>query len=406
MTDSGPFGLDGHIGEDVRTGASFDGATGYRWLYKLPNQPPAEPERLVTVDHNWRHNPGTGDFAVELRYRTTRNFGNVVQKGQSKTAGGYFKLEQPNGRMRCLLKDESGHKRAVRSPIATNDGQWHTIRCERSGNRLKLFVDGVQVRNVSHHLGKIANTKDLSIGGKKNCDQGKVTCDYFTGYIDHVRIQRAGVNADQIDFVASATQSARTKRILLELPNLESGDVMVLFATTTKVVSFRKPKKFTGWTKIGSKRDTRMKTRVWVKTAEPEDSNDEVAVRFGERAKANLTVVVYRGADNADPIVKRSSRKALGKKLKRKTPQVSVGDPSAWVISFWAHRDSKSTSLDSPVGVRQRAGDSLSGHAHPTVLAADSNGATGAGDYGRLIARADQPSRNGVTWTIILRPED
>ena len=406
MTDSGPFGLDGDIGEDVRTAANFHGATGYRWPYKPPNQPPAEPERLVTVDHNWRLNPGKGDFAVELRYRTTQNFGNVVQKGQSKSAGGYFKLEQPQGRMRCLLKDETGNKRSVTSPIATNDGQWHTVRCEREGDRLKLYVDGDLVRNVSHHLGRIANTKDLSIGGKKNCNQEEITCDYFTGYLDYVKIQRAGVKTDQVDFVAGATQSAKTKRIRLDLPNVNPGDAMVLFVTTTKVVSFRKPKGVTGWAKIGSKRDARMKTRVWVKAAEPGDSNDEVAVRFGERAKANLTVLVYRGVDKGESIGKSSSREATGKKLKRKTPQVSVADPSAWAISFWAHRDSTTTSLDAPMGVKTRVGDTLGGHAHPTVLAADSNGATGAGDYGHLIAKADQASRNGVTWTIILRPED
>jgi hypothetical protein len=133
------------------------------------------------------------DYAIQFRYKTTRNFGNVVQKGQNGSSGGYFKFEQPNGYMTCLFKDSNRVQRAVKSPIKTNDGQWHTIRCELSDWGIRLYVDGNQVRSRRTSLGSINNSRPLSIGGKQNCNQSSITCDYFTGEIDYVRIEKGGV---------------------------------------------------------------------------------------------------------------------------------------------------------------------------------------------------------------------
>ena len=38
--------------------------------------------------------------------------------------------------------------------------------------------------------GYINNSIPMTIGGKINCDQIKVTCDYFSGMIDYIRITR------------------------------------------------------------------------------------------------------------------------------------------------------------------------------------------------------------------------
>jgi len=192
MVDSGPSGLSGTIGDEIVTGAEFAGSVGYRWRFTPPNRPPAKPGRIASVASSPSLNPGTDDYAVEFRYRTTQNFGNVLQKGQNKTPGGYFKFEQPNGRMTCLFKGENGRQRAVRSPIETNDGEWHVIRCERTDWGVRLYVDGALVKQLRGQTGRIANDRQLSIGGKSVCDQGEVTCDYFTGSIDYIRIESSG----------------------------------------------------------------------------------------------------------------------------------------------------------------------------------------------------------------------
>jgi len=180
----------GTIGSSVLSGVEYAGATGHKFTWVLPNQAPADPSRLDQVPSSTGLNPGTRDYAVIFRYRSTQNFGNVVQKGQagSVNTGGYWKFEQPLGFMTCLFRDASTSA-AVKSPISTNDGQWHVIRCEREAHRLTLTIDGVVVsqRNAQPH--NISNTRPITIGGKLNCDQIRITCDYFVGELDYVRIE-------------------------------------------------------------------------------------------------------------------------------------------------------------------------------------------------------------------------
>jgi hypothetical protein len=44
-------------------------------------------------------------------------------------------------------------------------------------------------RSLDGPTGDITNTVPLTIGGKLNCDQISVTCDYFVGEIDYIRIE-------------------------------------------------------------------------------------------------------------------------------------------------------------------------------------------------------------------------
>jgi hypothetical protein len=187
MADSSGHGINGVIGSAVQTGVVFSGATAYRWSNVKPNQPPPKPERLVQVA-NSSLNPGTRDFAVTIRYRTTHNFGNVIQKGQSGSKGGYFKFQQPGGIMSCLFRGSAGSA-AVTSKTALNDGQWHTVRCERTATQVTMTVDGVLAGTTKHATGSISNNVPLTIGGKPNCDQVSTTCDYFAGDIDYVTVQ-------------------------------------------------------------------------------------------------------------------------------------------------------------------------------------------------------------------------
>lgn len=53
-----------------------------------------------------------------------------------------------------------------------------------------MYVDGQFRSRNNHATGYIDNNFPLTIGGKPKCDQVKVTCDYFTGEIDWVRVDR------------------------------------------------------------------------------------------------------------------------------------------------------------------------------------------------------------------------
>ncbi|HET7326998.1 MAG TPA: LamG domain-containing protein [Nocardioidaceae bacterium] len=193
MADSSGNGIDGVIGSAVVTDTVVAGATGYRWTFVRPNEPPAKPERLVTIDDP-RMNPGSGDFAITIRFRTTHSFGNMLQKGQAGSKGGYFKWQIPKGKLTCLFRgyDAQGNRqsKAVNSgAVPLNDGDWHVVRCARTSDRLTMTIDGERTRRAWGPTGTIANKVPLTLGGKRNCDQIRVTCDYFAGDMDYVRIE-------------------------------------------------------------------------------------------------------------------------------------------------------------------------------------------------------------------------
>ena len=193
LIDSSGHGFDGTIGSEVIRGVAFDGAVGHGFTPVLPNQPPPNPNRIDQVPHREELNPGSSEYAVTIRYRTRRNFGNLVQKGQAGYSdlggSGYWKFEQPNGYAKCLFRGTNLDVNA-RSPIALNDGLWHTVRCNLTATRLTMTVDGTYVVRRKAVEDYIANSKPVTIGGKVNCDQVRVTCDYFVGEIDYVKIEK------------------------------------------------------------------------------------------------------------------------------------------------------------------------------------------------------------------------
>lgn len=195
MIDSGGGGgLHGVIGDEVLPGnVSTDEqgnpVTAYLFTKVSPNTYPPTAERLVVVDDNDALDPDSGVFTVEIRYRTTHNHGNMIQKGQAKAKGGQWKFQQPKGKITCLFKGPDGRATASsRTPL--NDGLWHVVRCVRTSTSVTMYVDGEYRSRKNGLTGTINNKVPLTIGGKINCDQDTVTCDYFSGEIDYVTISK------------------------------------------------------------------------------------------------------------------------------------------------------------------------------------------------------------------------
>jgi hypothetical protein len=189
--DSGPGGLNAAVGKVIQTGTVEGSRTFYRFPYGPPNKTPANTPRLVTANSS-ALNPGTRDFTISFSYRTTHDFGNIIQKGQHGAKGGYFKIEQPKGHLTCLFRGllPNGQLNGVLVNSATtlDNGQWHTVTCSRTATQVTMTVDG-KTTHKTGQSGNISNTVPLTIGGKVNCDQVKVTCDFFSGDIDRVEIQ-------------------------------------------------------------------------------------------------------------------------------------------------------------------------------------------------------------------------
>lgn len=187
MIDNSGNGQHGSIGQEVRTHTWTGNGRGFKWPHTSPTAPPAKPERLVTVPDDPSLDPRSGPYSVSFRFRTTANFGNYLQKGQATTPGGQMKVQAPKGRVSCLFKG-SLQRSATSSKTPLNDGEWHVVTCLKDDRGVTMYVDGEFRNRNRRDPGYIDNNFPFTIGGKPECDQIKVSCDYFVGQIDWVRI--------------------------------------------------------------------------------------------------------------------------------------------------------------------------------------------------------------------------
>jgi hypothetical protein len=146
---------------------------------------------VIQVPDNINLEPGDQDFTVEIRYRTREKFGNIIQKGQAQSKGGQWKIQNPKGIPSCLFKGSNGRV-ATGAKTPLNDDQWHTLTCVLTSSSVTMYVDGVQRNKKNGSTGTIDNKIPMTIGGKLDCDQIQVTCDYFSGQIDYVMITMGG----------------------------------------------------------------------------------------------------------------------------------------------------------------------------------------------------------------------
>jgi hypothetical protein len=193
MTDSSPQHLDGTIGADVRLSGEY---------YRFPRVRPRtyRPGHPSYVPASPLLNPGDVSFRVSWRFRVTVDAQpvfapNFLQKGQGWPGGGMFKFTNHDGRVGCLFRDAS-QQAAVSTPESFNDGQWHVATCARvvgPDPQVTVSVDG-EVLGVNHkHVGPIANTWPLAIGGNTRCSPGQGDhpqhCNYWQGDLDWIRVQ-------------------------------------------------------------------------------------------------------------------------------------------------------------------------------------------------------------------------
>jgi hypothetical protein len=199
MLDTSGNGFDGAIASNAApmllTGVNLGGTdTGFRWSNVKPNLPPATPQRIVQIDNN-ALNPGTRDWRISFRYRTSHPFGNIVQKGQSQSKGGQIKFQLPKGQISCMFKSATGQRRSIKTVNAYDDNVFHVVVCTRltTGVTLQVFDSTgttlLETRQINGSSGSISNAIPMTVGGKINCDQIAITCDYFAGDIDWLKVE-------------------------------------------------------------------------------------------------------------------------------------------------------------------------------------------------------------------------
>lgn len=194
LTDSSGNGLNGEISPDAAAQGLTSNGAFLHWSDRCPACLPVQPARIVQIpdDASLDIPDPTATYTLEFRFRTTHPYGNYMQKGQSTSKGGQIKVQGPGGTVQCLFKGADGTRVGTGSPTALDDGQWHTVQCIHTETQVKEFVDGVRVAVKNGSTGPIDNKQSFTIGGKDNCDQQTITCDYFSGDIDYVTVTTSG----------------------------------------------------------------------------------------------------------------------------------------------------------------------------------------------------------------------
>ena len=189
-----------HINGTIGTHVTANGAVhSFPQVQRGFNNATFDPQHLDVVNDP-RTNPGTSDFRVTARIKIAKPsdaFGNVMQKGQTGSATGFWKMEldgPTRGLVFCGFRSIVNGvttNGGIRSPINVADNQWHVVTCERGPGFVSTTVDGHVTIQRNHPTGAISNSVPLTIGGKLNCTAATAhhDCDYFEGQIDYVEIE-------------------------------------------------------------------------------------------------------------------------------------------------------------------------------------------------------------------------
>ncbi len=185
---------DGTIAPDAASVGLTTNGSYYSWADRCPTCLPVQNSRIVRV-------PDTADgaldipdptmtYTLEFRFRTTKPSGNYMQKGQSTSKGGQIKIQGPKGHVQCLFKGANGVRVGTGSASIAplNDGSWHTVKCIHTATQVLEYVDGLKVATKNGSTGLIDNGAPFTVGGKLNCDQVTITCDYFQGDIAYITV--------------------------------------------------------------------------------------------------------------------------------------------------------------------------------------------------------------------------
>ncbi len=146
----------------------------------------------VTVASSSTLNPYGKDFSYSLRVRRTGGHPdpNLLQKGQTDSPNGYYKVDYYRGGIGCTVSGSLA-RRTIATPLNLSDGQWHSVQCTKTENKLQIDVDWgtptarTLIAYVS--LGSVANIRPVTIGGKTRCTTVE-QCDPLTGQVAWARI--------------------------------------------------------------------------------------------------------------------------------------------------------------------------------------------------------------------------
>jgi hypothetical protein len=205
----------------------------------------------------------------------------------------------------------------------------------------------------------------------------------------------------EIGFRASAGSSDRAVTHRVTIPNaVQNGDVMLLFVSVAnETEQLARP---AGWTQVAKRTDDGLKTFVFMRVAN-NDAGKRVTVTLESSRKADLFLAAYSGVDTTDPILELNHKKETLIRKNHRTPQITTTIDDAWILQYWAHRSTTSTTMSTEWGTTRHEAANP-GSSGLFAVMADTNAARNANTFGKTRATADTNSARATMWTIALNP--
>ncbi|MCU1359803.1 MAG: domain containing protein, partial [Ilumatobacteraceae bacterium] len=211
--------------------------------------------------------------------------------------------------------------------------------------------------------------------------------------------------ASPITFVGQAATNANSTSHRVVVPaTVQPGDGLILAFTASTNATIGTPTGVTGWRLLGTQSNGSMSTRLWTKVATAGNANAAISVTTSATSKSNFVVSAYRGTSTVDAVASVASSLETTSRATHTTPSITVASDRAWVVWYWAHEDSTTTTLIPPAGATVRSNTSQTGGGHITGLLADSNAAVGIGTTTGKVATAAAANSNATMWSIVLAP--
>jgi PKD repeat protein len=211
--------------------------------------------------------------------------------------------------------------------------------------------------------------------------------------------------AEPISFVATASSNLNVTNHGVTVPaTVRPGDGLLLFVAINTTATINAPTGVTGWQPLSTVTAGSSVARVFWKVAGATDAGATLTVNLSAQSKANVVLAAYRGTSVSTPVAAFAGVAEPVARASHLAPTVSVTNPASWVVTYWSHKDSSTTSLTPPPGVMVRASGTQSGSGRVTGLLVDTGTPRAVGPYSAGTATASAASSFVTMWTIVLAP--
>jgi PKD repeat protein len=214
---------------------------------------------------------------------------------------------------------------------------------------------------------------------------------------------------------AVSVNGGNNSKVNVPVPNtVQQGDLLLMYVTNGNTRTADVP---AGWTQLGTRTDSELTTQVFWRFASGLTAGTTVTsdlrngVNDPAAAPVIASLVAYSGVDAAPVSASASAIETSNQAVtNHTTPGVDVPADGAWVLSYWADRNSAAngnqptTAWTPPFQQAFRADEFSSGSdSRISSLLTDDGGPVLAGMRNGLTAAADAGATKGTMWTIVLR---